>query len=323
MKERMSPRPDLGFWPQLGYADSRLERAAEKRVDAEALRALADDARAGWYVMAGELVAIRKTAAGLDPLFSRDAAQALGVVETAFLGLMDGVPRFAAAIPPAAIEALKGDAGYEVSDLRTIAVRAMVAEEHLPPLAEGKSLLLWHSRRRFCSNCGAQLRAVDAGWRRDCPNCKMQHFPRTDPVVIMLAIDADGGGERCLLGRSGRFATNSWSCLAGFVEPGETIEQAVRREVREEAGIVCGQVRYFRSQPWPFPSSLMIGCHAQALSRELVVDHNELESARWFDREEVASMLARTHPEGLITPVPIAIAYHIIRHWVENGVVFA
>ena len=255
-----------------------------------------------------------------DPLFERGAAQALGTVtHTVFLGLMDGAPRFALAIEPAAMEALKTRDGFEVSDLRTIAVRGMVEEEHLPPLAEGKSLLLWNSRRRFCSNCGGETRVVEAGWRRDCPACKMQHFPRTDPVVIMLAID----GDRCLLGRSGRFATNSWSCLAGFVEPGETIEDAVRREVHEEAGVVVGEVKYFRSQPWPFPSSLMIGCHAQALSRELVVDLNELEGARWFDREEVASMLARQHPEGLITPVPIAIAYHIIREWVENGVDFA
>jgi NAD+ diphosphatase len=316
----MSPRPDLGSWPQLGYTASRIDRAAEKRVDADALRALEADAAARWYVVGGELIAMRKTAAGLDPLFERAHAQALGAVaQTIFLGLMDGVPRFALAIEPAAMEALKTTDGFEVSDLRTIAVRGMVDEQHLPPLAEGKSLLLWHSRRRFCSNCGAETRVVEAGWRRDCQGCKMQHFPRTDPVVIMLAID----GERCILGRSGRFATNSWSCLAGFVEPGETIEDAVRREVREEAGIVCGQVKYFRSQPWPFPSSLMIGCHAQALSHELVVDHNELEGARWFDREEVASMLARQHPEGLITPVPVAIAYHIIREWVENGVDFA
>ena len=315
----MSPRPDLGFWPHLGYADSRIERAAEKRVDADALRALEADAAARWYVLGGELVAMRKTAAGLDPLFERAAVQALGAVtQTIFLGLMNGAPRFALAIEPTAMEALKTWNEFEVSDLRTIAVRGMVDAEHLPPLAEGKSLLIWHSRRRFCSNCGAETRVVEAGWRRDCPSCKMQHFPRTDPVVIMLAID----GERCILGRSGRFATNSWSCLAGFVEPGETIEEAVRREVHEEAGIVCGQVKYFRSQPWPFPSSLMIGCHAQALSHELVVDHNELEGARWFDREEVASMLARVHPEGLITPVPIAIAYHIIREWVENGVEF-
>jgi NAD+ diphosphatase len=316
----MSPRPDLGLWPQLGYAASRVDRVAEKRTDADAMRALEADAAARWYVVSGELVALRKNAAGLDPLFERATAQALGTAtHAAFLGLMNGVPRFALAIEPTAMEALKGHDGFEISDLRTIAVRGMVAEEHLPPLAEGKSLLIWHSRRRFCSNCGAETRVVDAGWRRDCPTCKMQHFPRTDPVVIMLAID----GERCLLGRSGRFAANSWSCLAGFVEPGETIEEAVRREVREEAGVVVGNVKYFRSQPWPFPSSLMIGCHAQALSRELIVDHNELEGARWFDREEMASMLARQHPEGLITPVPIAIAYHIIREWVENGVEFA
>jgi len=315
----MSPRPDLGSWPQLGYTASRIERAAEKRVDADALRALEADAAARWYVVGGELIAMRKTAASLDPLFERGEAQALGVVaQTVFLGLMNGAPRFALAIEPAAMEALKSRDEFEVSDLRTIAVRGMVDEHHLPPLAEGKSLLIWHSRRRFCSNCGGETRPVEAGWRRDCPSCKMQHFPRTDPVVIMLAID----GERCILGRSGRFASNSWSCLAGFVEPGETIEEAVRREVREEAGIACGQVKYFRSQPWPFPSSLMIGCHAQALSHELVVDHNELEGARWFDRDEVASMLARQHPEGLITPVPVAIAYHIIREWVENGVDF-
>lgn len=316
----MSPRPDLGFWPRLGYAASRLDRAAHMRGDADALRALEADAAARWYVVGGELVAMRKIATGLDPLFGRAEALALGpATHTTFLGLMDGAPRFALAIAPAAMEALKARDGFEISDLRTIAVRGMVDEEHLPALAQGKSLLVWHARRRFCSNCGADTLVVDAGWRRECPSCKMQHFPRTDPVVIMLAID----GERCLLGRSGRFATNSWSCLAGFVEPGETIEEAVRREVHEEAGIVCGEVKYFRSQPWPFPSSLMIGCHAQALSRELVVDHNELEGARWFDREEVASMLARTHPEGLITPVPIAIAYHIIREWVENGVDFS
>jgi NAD+ diphosphatase len=194
-----------------------------------------------------------------------------------------------------------------------------VEADHLPPLAEGKALMNWHARQRFCSNCGLPTRVVEAGWRRDCPACKVQHFPRTDPVVIMLAIS----GERCILGRSGRFASNSWSCLAGFVEPGETIEEAVRREVHEEAGIVCGKVNYFQSQPWPFPSSLMIGCHAQALSDEVTVDRTELEGARWFSREEVAAMLARQHPEGLITPVPVAIAYHIIRHWVENGAEFA
>ena len=119
----------------------------------------------------------------------------------------------------------------------------------------------WHARRRFCSNCGAQNEVAAAGWRRECPVCKMHHFPRTDPVVIMLAVD----GDACLLGRQPRFPKGMYSALAGFLEPGETIEAAVRREIQEEAGVACGEVRYFASQPWPFPSSLMIGCFAQGL----------------------------------------------------------
>jgi NAD+ diphosphatase len=110
-----------------------------------------------------------------------------------------------------------------------------------------------------------------------------------------------------------------WSCLAGFVEPGESMEEAVRREVTEEAGVRCGAVRYFASQPWPFPSSLMLGCYVEALSTEIIVDQHELEDARWFDRAEAASMLLRQHPAGLTTPPPVAIAHHIIRGWVENG----
>ena len=130
----------------------------------------------------------------------------------------------------------------------------------------------------------------------------------------MLAV----AGNRCLLGRSGRFAASMFSCLAGFVEPGESIEDAVRRETLEEAGIRCGRVAYFRSQPWPFPMSLMVGCHAEALNHDIVVDRSELEDARWFSREEVALMLMRRHPDGLATPPPVAIAHHIIRSWVEG-----
>jgi NAD+ diphosphatase len=131
----------------------------------------------------------------------------------------------------------------------------------------------------------------------------------------MLAIS----GERCVLGRSPRFAPTMWSALAGFAEPGETIEEAVRREVLEEAGIRCGKVKYAMSQPWPFPSSLMIGCHAQALSDNIVIDRSEIEDARWFAREELALMLGRRHPDGLTTPPPVAIAHHLIRSFVEDG----
>jgi NAD+ diphosphatase len=131
----------------------------------------------------------------------------------------------------------------------------------------------------------------------------------------MLAID----GERCLLGRSARFPGSMWSCLAGFVEPGESIEEAVRRETLEEAGVASGRVRYYASQPWPFPMSLMIGCFAEATGTALKIDRAELEDGRWFLRAEAALMLARKHPDGLFTPPPIAIAHHLIRAYVERG----
>jgi NAD+ diphosphatase len=316
----MSPRPDLGPKPRLGYSASRMERAAERRSDAAAMKALETDARAGTYVIVGELVVLRKGGEPLDPLFPCAEAQGLGrATESAFLGLMDGAPRFAVALDPAAAEVLKANGALEITDLRSIAVRGLVEAEHLPPLAEGKALLNWHARHRFCANCGAATRPVEAGWRRDCQACRTQHFPRTDPVAIMLPIT----GDRCVLGRSHRFQPGMWSCLAGYVEPGEAIEEAVRRETREEAGIVCGRVTYFASQPWPFPTSLMIGCHAEAITHDIVIDRTELADARWFDREEVALMMLRQHPEGFTTPVPVAIAYHIIRAWVEDGVAFS
>jgi NAD+ diphosphatase len=155
---------------------------------------------------------------------------------------------------------------------------------------------------------------VEAGWKRACPACKAEHFPRTDPVAIMLAVR----GDRGLLGRSGRFAATMWSCLAGFVEPGESLEDAVRRETLEEAGIRCGRVKYLYSQPWPFPMSLMNGCLAEALGDDIKMDANELVDCRWFSKDECAAMLMRKHPDGLTCPPPVAIAHHIIRTWVES-----
>jgi NAD+ diphosphatase len=313
----MSPRPDLGPRPRLGYTESLIDRAVERRADAAALAALERDPLARTYVVGGELVALKRAAGPHDPLFAPQDARGLGpAAECVFLGFMQGAPRFALSLAAAAVEGLKERGELVVTDLRSIAVRGLVEADHLPPLAEGKALLNWHLRHRFCSNCGAATAVVEGGWRRDCPSCKGQHFPRTDPVVIMLPV----AGERCVLGRSYRFQPGMWSCLAGFVEPGETIEEAVRRETREEVGIVSGRVRYFASQPWPFPTSLMIGCHAEAQSQDIVIDRTELEDARWFDREDVAAMLLRTHPGGLSTPPTVAIAYHIIRAWVENEV---
>lgn len=307
---------DLGPKPRLAYAGGNLDRAAERRADEAFVRARASEATSAFYVVGGEWIVLRKSHAGLSPAFPPQSVPALGEPkETIFLGLQSGAGRFAIGLGADAIERLKTNGEFHVTDLRTIAVQGLVPFTHLPALAEAKSLLHWHARHRFCANCGAPTRTAQAGWRRDCAQCDAQHFPRTDPVAIMLAID----GDRCLLGRQSRFPPGMWSCLAGFAEPGENIEEAVRRETREEAGILCGRVRYFASQPWPYPSSLMIGCHAEALSRDIRVDREELEDARWFSRAEAASLLTRRHPQGLTAPPPMAIAHHLIRDWVENG----
>lgn len=310
------PPVDLGPKPRLGYADSFIERAAERRLDADFLKRAEEALGSGAYAVAGEMIIMRKGRGGCEPLFATAAAKALGAVrESVFLGLAGERARFGFGYDPSIAEACKSNPDYVVTDLRSVAVQGLVPPEHLAPLAEAKAMLAWHARHRFCANCGSPTQAVSAGWKRDCPACAAEHFPRTDPVVIMLTVD----GERCLLGRQSRFPPGTYSCLAGFIEPGETIEDAVRRETLEEAGIRCGRVRYFASQPWPFPMSLMIGTHAEALSSAITVDRNELEDARWFEREEVARMLVRAHPERLATPPPIAIAHHIIRAWVEQG----
>lgn len=315
----MSPRSRLGPKPHLGYTHSSLERAAELRSDHDAIAQLAGQLDVGTYVIGGDLIVMKKGDPVHCPLFSLDEARALAPAsEIVFLGLLQGVGRFGYGISPVTAASLKTCGDFHVTDLRSIAVYGLAAAEHLPPIAEAKALLNWHARHRFCANCGESTQATQAGWRRDCPKCKAEHFPRTDPVAIMLAVD----GEHCLLGRSPRFVPTMWSCLAGFIEPGESIEDAVRRETHEEAGITCGRVVYFHSQPWPFPSSLMIGCHAQALTRDIVVDRRELEDARWFSKSEIETMMLRRHPEGLTTPPPVAVAHHIIRAWLEDEISF-
>jgi len=308
-------RLDLGPKPHLGYTESRLARVAERRRDAVAAAAMSADANAGVYLMGGEMIVLKQDTP-CEALFTFEEARALApIVETVFLGLDDGAPRFGVGLAPDDAAALKTRSDLVVTDLRSIAVQGLVAGEHLPPIAEAKAVLHWHARHRFCSNCGAPTVVVDAGWRRDCAQCQAQHFPRTDPVVIMLAID----GDDCLLGRSPRFIPNMWSCLAGFLEPGETIEDAVRREVFEEAAIRCTDVAYYMTQPWPYPSSLMIGCTARATSENIVVDRTELEDARWFDRSEASLMIRRQHPDGLAGPHPFAIAHHLLGRWLHGG----
>jgi NAD+ diphosphatase len=292
-----------------------IDRAAERRLDSRWLDARMKDPSTRTYVIGGEMIVLKKSATIHEPAFTPDEAQALAPnTEQVFLGVLDGAARFGTGIAPASAEALKTRSDLFAIDLRSIAVQGLVSADHLPPLAEAKAMLHWHARHRYCSNCGVKTELVDAGWKRACPACKAEHFPRTDPVSIMLAVR----GDRGLLGRSGRFAATMWSCLAGFVEPGESLEDAVRREILEEAGIRCGRVRYLYSQPWPFPMSLMNGCIAEALNDDITMDQNELVDCRWFSKDECAAMLMRKHPEGLTCPPPVAIAHHIIRTWVES-----
>jgi NAD+ diphosphatase len=180
--------------------------------------------------------------------------------------------------------------------------------------ATARALFEWHRRHGFCAVCGARSRIVEAGWKRLCEDCGAEHFPRVDPVAIMLAVR----GEKCLLGRQKAWRPGFWSCLAGFVEPGETIEQAAAREIFEEAGVRCtAPAEYLFCQPWPFPSSLMIGLILEADGEEITVDTSEIETARWFTRQEARAMLAGTHPE-VFPPMRFAIAHHVLKAWAER-----
>lgn len=309
----MTSRPELSA--RLGYAQNGLDRLAEHRDDAERMAGLRASPAARTLVLAGDIPLLRRSGDALDALFDMAEAAELGQTrETAFLGMDGETPLFGTLLDARAPDD-QGQSAYVSIDLRTLAVQGLLSPVTLGRLGQAKSLLYWHQRHRFCSHCGQPTANAAAGWRRECAACGAHHFPRTDPVAIMLAVK----GDRCVLGRQARFAPRSYSCLAGFIEPGETMEDAVRRELFEEAGVQTGRVRYLASQPWPFPASLMIGCLALATADELVIDHKELEDARWFTRAEVSGMLDGTHPDGLICPPPVAIAHHIMRAWAVDG----
>lgn len=180
--------------------------------------------------------------------------------------------------------------------------------------AAAKGIFAWHASHGFCAACGQASQMADAGWKRVCPACRAQHFPRTDPVVIMLILS----GDDVLLGRAPSWPPGMYSLLAGFMEPGESIEAAVRREVLEETGVRVGPVDYLSSQPWPFPSSLMIGCRGEALSREIALDPTELEDARWVDRQTALDGLAGLNPD--IRPARRgSIARFLIERWLADS----
>lgn len=313
----------------VGFAGGDLDRQSERREDAAHIAALQADAEARAYLLVGDEVVLDRDAEGFRALFTFAQAADIGAMrETVFLG-HDGVGGvFAASLtdplqdlgPSRAASTRIHHAGApramgrQTIDLRTLAAQGLVSAKTLGRLAQAKSLLYWHARHRFCANCGQPTIVRAAGWKRSCAACGAEHFPRTDPVVIMLAVD----GERCLLGRQPRFPTNMYSALAGFVEGGETLEAAVRRELKEEAGIEIGAVTYRASQPWPFPCSVMIGCLAQATTTAITIDSTELEDARWFSRAQALALVEGRHPD-FFCPPKLAIAHHLLAAWARSA----
>jgi len=288
-----------------GFSGNPIERWSEARDEASLAQALADR-NAGIYLLQEDRALLRLEGETLRPLFAPAKARALALDPDSLilLGVVPEGPRFAGVA--AADAALPTD--VKAIDLRSLAIQGVLAPADLAGLAQARSYLHWHGQNRFCGRCGGLLVLHRGGVSRTCAACETESFPRVDPVAIMLAVE----GERCLLGRQPRFAPGMYSALAGYMEPGETIEEAVRREIKEEAGIRIGRVAYHSSQAWPFPSSLMIGCHAEAVSTEIERDAAELEDCRWFEREEVRLMLSGEHPQGLKAPFPMAIAHQLI-----------
>ena len=232
------------------------------------------------------------------------------------LGIQDEVAHFALDVsgPADPIGVFGFDTDVDFVEPRHIATVLPLFESGT--LAHAKSAVEWHARHGFCANCGARTRSNLGGKERICDACGAHHFPRTDPVAIMLVHH----GDRCLLGRSSRRGTGAYSALAGFIDQGESIEEAVRREIMEEASIEVGEVCYHSSQPWPYPSSLMIGCIAKALSTDIEIDNEELDDVRWFARDEVLAVLAEPSKRDQVVrlPGPIAIAHHLLKSWANN-----
>jgi len=296
------------------YTGSPLDRAGGRRDDADFIaEALADPE--SLFAPVWRSRSLMKGVAEARPegvLLTGAAAHALRMAggPWAFLGLWSDRPVFAVdcSATEDPLPLLPEDQGG-FTDLRQVAGLLPAGEASV--LAHARGLMHWRSRHRFCGNCGGECAPRSAGNVMACPTCKAQHFPRTDPAVIMLVVR----GDSCLLGHSHRFPnTRMYSTLAGFVEPGESLEEAVRREVKEESDIDVGRVLYHSSQPWPFPASIMLGFHAEGLSEDIRIDPDELLDARWFSRAQ----LRDPEPHGFALPRADSIARRLIEDWLEQ-----
>ncbi len=288
---------------ETGFTGGTLDRADALRHDAPAVAALLADPTS-------RLLLLRD----FEPVVTDDGRLAWGSVADAragatfvLLGLGEGRAHFAAIVPGQA-----PPPPYRSPSLYALLDRLRGGEA--ATFAAARALIDWHARHPFCARCGHGTTPFRAGWGRACPNCEAEHFPRVDPVVIMIA-EHDG---RALVGRQPSWPAGRYSALAGFLEPGESIEEAVAREIGEEAGVPVTDVRYVASQPWPFPSQLMIACIARAEHDTITLDTNELEHAMWVTRDEARAALAG-EPGAFGAPPPYAIAHALLKAWVEGG----
>jgi NAD+ diphosphatase len=294
-----------------------LDRASHLRRDPAAVSALQHHPEARALVVIGEKIA-------LEPSADRRIARVLwlplgdlarfGIDPAApllLLGTEAGAGRFAVSLDEAHAEAMKPAVDY-----RTLLAQGSMSADDLATVALAKSLLHWRSRSRFCGVCGAPMEVRDGGWRRLCTGCAAEAFPRVDPVVMMLVTD----GERALLARSPHFPPNMYATLAGFVEPGEDIAGAVRRETREEVGLDVAEVRLVADAPWPLPHSLILACVARIVDpgQLLCLSSGEIEAARWCGRPEVEAMRTSSHPDGLWLPPANGLSGTLIRHWLGD-----
>jgi NAD+ diphosphatase len=297
------------------FAGNPLDRASERRGDADWLAARLNDSESLAIALWNGAPLVEPTAQGGVQLayFGAPLARELagGGEHLLFLGLWKGTAIFAVDVEGPADPSqgpLRGVGAFE--DLRGLALRLPATEAGIAATAKG--VFEWRRRHRHCSACGQPSDVAEGGWKRVCSACKTEHFPRTDPVVIMLATQ----GDRCLLGRQAAWPAGMWSALAGFLEPGESIEEACARELKEEADLDALSVSYHSCQPWPYPSSLMIGLFAEVSDGEATPDQTELEAVRWFTRAE-AGRLIRGEIEDAFAPPRLAIAHTLIKAWAE------
>lgn len=302
-----------------------LDRMGMKRSDEAYISGLRDAPAARFLVLADAKPVINSNEAKTEASirwFAQKELQDLGLptADALFLGVerTTGVGHFAVAVSEHRAKNAPGGGTImrPIVDLRSLAMQGVMSADELSLIGQAKALTHWHESTHCCGRCGGTTMIKDAGWKRKCWACGQEHFPRTDPVVIMLVTD----GERCLLGHEGRFQKEPrmYSTLAGFIEPGEDLEHAVRREIFEEAGIDVGEVRYHSCQPWPFPHSLMLGAIAMAKSTTINIDPAEIEEARWFTKAEVQLMLDRKHPDNYWVPGQQAIARALIKAFVDG-----